>query len=493
MNSWCETLGIDVPVLDVVLGHPDANTYALLMVALLEQGAPMSLAEVAERLAEAGHAPATQALRSLKRCRPARAPVYRVGDRYTLDPHDRELDLWAFRLGLRPPRSVRVAPETVAPPARLPGPGEPLTPSEVDEAFRDQSVAHWSAQRLALAILDAYGGPLTGAAVVARLDGLGADHRLKVGAADYWRSGAIQVSENDTWAAVPDHLALRSARAAVRSLIQRLRARQASMPSPAALAEFERRHRDEQAAEEAALAALRRVILWAFPPTRPRAVTLLDPEERSLVTHFGDDLAGVLARDLASYDWVGAVDVRQLLTGFGMDLDAWRLGELGAPQKTVTLNRRGRTLRITLPMLIQGSCGISRPFGDPRVLDGYLHRGEHTKLRRRLEADAKSLHALYSYGMLHGRVRLMWGFLDEMLPAPWCQGDGTRLYRIKQVAWARDLPIEAVMGHAPAWNKAWARARTLRVVKAGPYELVLVDEDGYEVDEWEVQAARVAE
>jgi hypothetical protein len=51
----------------------------------------------------------------------------------------------------------------------------------------------------------------------------------------------------------------------------------------------------------------------------------------------------------------------------------------------------------------------------------------------------------------------MWGFLDEMLPAPWCQGDGTRLYRIKQVAWARDLPIEAVMGHAPRYDSSTTR------------------------------------
>lgn len=48
-----------------------------------------------------------------------------------------------------------------------------------------------------------------------------------------------------------------------------------------------------------------------------------------------------------------------------------RLAELGAPQKTRQLNRRGRTLRITTGLLVQGSCGISRSFGDEKVLHGY--------------------------------------------------------------------------------------------------------------------------
>jgi hypothetical protein len=44
-------------------------------------------------------------------------------------------------------------------------------------------------------------------------------------------------------------------------------------------------------------------------------------------------------------------------------------------------------------------------------------------LHRRLEADAKALLALYQYGRLHGAVRLRWGFLDEMIPAPWVHRD----------------------------------------------------------------------
>lgn len=48
-NRYCEALAINVPVLDLVKDHPAANTYSLLIVALLERGEPMTLVEVAER------------------------------------------------------------------------------------------------------------------------------------------------------------------------------------------------------------------------------------------------------------------------------------------------------------------------------------------------------------------------------------------------------------------------------------------------------------
>jgi hypothetical protein len=48
-NPYCEVLGIQAPRLDVVRSHPAANTYALLIVALLERGAPMMLEDAARR------------------------------------------------------------------------------------------------------------------------------------------------------------------------------------------------------------------------------------------------------------------------------------------------------------------------------------------------------------------------------------------------------------------------------------------------------------
>jgi hypothetical protein len=170
-----------------------------------------------------------------------------------------------------------------------------------------------------------------------------------------------------------------------------------------------------------------------------------------------------------------------------------RLAELGPPQKTRQLNRRGRTLAITMPLLVQGSCGISRPFGDPRTLREYLHAGADTKLRRRLEADMKSLFALYQYGRVHGAVRLRWGFLDEMLPAPWVHRDEPTLHDLLKAAYQRGVPLDVVVGSAPGWADPWARARrAYPAADAWGWPSRLADEDGYEIPRAEVQLARLA-
>ena len=105
-NAYCAVLGIPTPRIEDARTSSDANYYGLFLVALLERGGPMTLEEAALRFEEAGVAPASEALASLKRCKPARPPIYRDGDHYSLDPHDDETDLWAFRLGLRPARTV---------------------------------------------------------------------------------------------------------------------------------------------------------------------------------------------------------------------------------------------------------------------------------------------------------------------------------------------------------------------------------------------------
>lgn len=165
-NRWCKTLGIAPPKLETVAGHREANTFSLLLVALLERGEAMTLDEVAARFEEAGIAERSRALLSLKRCKPARPPVYREGDLYHLDPYDDELDLWVFRLGLRPPM-VAPSPSKEVEQAPLPGPETALTFSELDEAWSNASLSGWSKQRLVVAVLDAHGGPLVPADVVA--------------------------------------------------------------------------------------------------------------------------------------------------------------------------------------------------------------------------------------------------------------------------------------------------------------------------------------
>ena len=101
-NSYCDILGISVPSLEQATKSPDASSYSLLIALLLERGEPVTLEYAAQRFEEAGIAPRDRALASLKKCRPRRAPIYRDGEFYALDPHDDQAELWAFRLGLRP-------------------------------------------------------------------------------------------------------------------------------------------------------------------------------------------------------------------------------------------------------------------------------------------------------------------------------------------------------------------------------------------------------
>jgi hypothetical protein len=124
----------------------------------------------------------------------------------------------------------------------------------------------------------------------------------------------------------------------------------------------------------------------------------------------------------------------------------------------------------------------------------YLREGQETKLRRRLEADAKALLAFYEYGRLHHHVRLRWGFLDESSPAPWVYRDERGLYDLMRRAHELDAPLEVVVGSPPGWEDPWARARRVRVIKEpGGWRYLPSDEDGGYVYEPEVQAARLTE
>jgi hypothetical protein len=156
------------------------------------------------------------------------------------------------------------------------------------------------------------------------------------------------------------------------------------------------------------------------------------------------------------------------------------------------LNRAGRTLKITTALLIRGTCGISRPLAEETILRDYWRDGQISKLRRRLEADAKSLFALYQFGRLHGVVRLRWGFLDESIPAPWVHRDEPGLYALMKRAHALGLPLEIVAGSAPGWTDPWSRGRRVRVGKQKGWGYWLADDKGFSVDVHEVQIARLA-
>lgn len=492
-NGWCRPLDIVPPRLEAIAGHREANTYALLIVALLERGEPMTLADVAARFEEAGVAERSRALLSLQRCKPGRTPVYREGDLYHLDPHEPRLNSWVVRLGLRPPKFAPI-PSKVVEAVSLPGPDTALTVGELDEAWKDASLFSWAAKRLAIAVLDAHGGPLAAAEVVAAVAERTEWHMLTEEPAKFSRRGsAVDVLPDGRWAiAADEEPTVRQVRSAVRERVARARQRAEMFGETAVFEQRRAKWEGERAAGMAELARLSRAFLVAFPPDRPAAVALLDVAEHEITTFVGDELSSLPSR-LATFDILGGIDVRRLLGAVGSGAGEHRLAELGPPQKTKKLNQQGRTLKITTALLVQGSCGISKPFGDPKKLAEYLAKGAETKLRRRLEADVKSLYALYEYGCLHRTVRLRWGFLDERIPAPWVHYDQQTLYDLKRSALAMNVPLEVVVGSAPGWGNPWSRVR-LAYVEQGEsrWSNWLVDEYGYPIDEREVQRARLS-
>ena len=488
-NAYCKALGIRVPRLETAMKAPDANYYSLLIVALLERGEPITLEEAATRFEEAGVAPFGRALASLKHCQPGRPPIYRDANLYALDPHDQEADLWAFRLRLRPPKS---APRVARPhPDPLPSPDAPLSVANLDEAWRGGAPNTWSAQRIAVCVLDAHGTTMQPEEVVAFIRARSRSSLLSTDSARYWhRNAAIRVLSDGSWALKPEHAAIRSARQAARERIVVARRWDHMRPDPAVMEANRKRFKREREANAERLASMRRVLVHTFPAKKPEAIVLVDVGRREVASFVGEEIAEA-RKKILDYDIIAAVDVRALLRGLDLEPGERRLGELGPPQKTKQLNRQGRTLRITTSLLARSSCGISRPFADERVLRGYLRRGELSKLRRRLEADAMSLFALYQYGRLHRAVRLCWHSIDEMIPAPWVHRDEPTLHDLMQRAHPFGHPLEVVVGNAPEWAEPWSRVRRAYVVKDG-WWLWLVDEQGREIDEDDVQMARLA-
>jgi hypothetical protein len=490
-NPYCSRLGIAVPRLEAAKNSPDANYYSLLIVALLERGAPITLREAAKRFEEAGIAPASSALASLKRCKPGRPPIYRDGDLYALDAHDDETDLWVFRLGLRPPHAAPAKPAR-AEAAPLPSPDQPLIIAHLDEAWREGIAGGWSAIRIAVCVLDAHGAAMSPGDVLEFVRARSSWSPLSANSPMHWRQGAaVRVRDDGRWELDITHDAVHSARRAIRERIEVVRRWADMRPDPEVTAAHRRRVEQEQADNAERLARMTRVLVHGFPAGKPEAIVLLDVGRREITTHLGPEI--VQARDkLLSYDCIAAVNIRELLRNLALDPGERRLAELGPPQRSMQINQRGRTLKITTNLLIQGSCGISHPFGDAEVVRRYLDHGEHTKLRRRLESDAKSLHALYQYGRLHGAVRLRWGFLDEMIPAPWVHPDEMKLRGLMIRAHEMRVPLEVVVGSAPGWANPWARSLRGSVEKEeGGWQLWLVDELGYAIEEDDVQLARI--
>ena len=498
-NPYCERLGIAMPRVERLVGHREAGLFRLLVAALLEQGRPMPLEEIADRLAAAGvSAPSGDLLLSLKKAWHGRDTVHRDPDgRLALNLDARELDFILLVLGLREPRfrSPSVTPE---PEPELPGDDVPLTAEEVALAFRDASLSAISPLRQAAAVLDTRSGPMAPGEIEEILAGL-TRYRARIDpeTIHWWRtSKLVRVDDGGRLAidrTAPDLAAMRRAvRKLERAAILRQRRKEDWRR-----AETERKGwRAEEDRRQAAVAAsLRRAVLRAVPDAaHPEAIAIVDVAKREVASLAGAGLAAA-PHLLSRYDVLAGLHVRDTIHALGLDPVRFRLADLKPPQKTWRLNRRGRTLAITPERLISSTTGISRPFGDPARVAEYLGRGDHAKVARRIESDAKALHAFYRYGALHGCVRLRWGFLDEVLGVDWTLPGEPLLYESLKRAAEGGTEVELVVGAAPGWSDPWARARRARIVSIEPWTVtVSFSGDAWRtrIDQRDIQAVRPA-
>ena len=100
---------------------------------------------------------------------------------------------------------------------------------------------------------------------------------------------------------------------------------------------------------------------------------------------------------------------------------------------------------------------------------------------------------VYNYGVLHGHVRLRWGFLDEGLPVDWALPGDMHLYGVLDACRAAGRRVDLVWGSAPGWADPWSRARRREVI-AVDGGCVVVESEGqqWSLSRDEIQAVRPA-
>jgi hypothetical protein len=377
-NAWCEALGVDVPdVAAVAAGQSPfgrVRLSELVVVALVENGGPMTDAEVLDRLRAAGVASAHGDLaKSLKRSvASAHAVLLRdhVG-RLTLDLKSDDLDLMLFTLGLREPQR-RSSPPPPLPPSDV----EPLTRQELEAGYAGYIPASEPKVRFVLAALDAERGPLPLAEVAARYVTCG-------GAEGRFTAADLKslARRNDV---VVDGEMLRLADdadlAAVRAAVRKRAAR--TFEAARMKASHEDWKRDNavrvRAEREQALRWRRAAFVAAPTPEEPTSIEAFDFVRGARVS-FGAGELDAFARWIETFDVVVGVRPRLTLGVVGVDVQRFaRIVDLLPTKKTLTIDRR--------QVPIVWSEVVAATLGVPADVN-----------------DLGTVVALYRYVLLHGR------------------------------------------------------------------------------------------
>lgn len=484
-NPYCERLKIAVPVLNEILRVRKLKPMQAFLIALLEQGGPMTPEALEARVDAAGGRLGPETL--VRAIRAAGALFFRdMPGRIGVNLSYAELDLQLFLAGLRPPKYT---PMPLAIPSVKPD-SEALTLEEVKVALTESRNYTFSDVKRAAAVLDAHGRCLTFDEIRTFILESGRRHFIEEPRARRWTSSLLSWDSAGRAVLNQGSPQLPGVRSYVRGVFRRHEEHRLIQER---LKDGRAQYLERKAEAREQAARLRRAILHSFPEAGPpAAVTLLDIAGRSLRTWVGPEIREAV-REMDEYDLLAGLHVRKQLERLNLEPDRWRLVDLAATQKSMTINRRGRTLRLTSEMLIRSTTGISKPLGDSRHLKGYLARGELGKLARRLESDAKALLPFYQYGVLHGAVRVRWGFLDESIPVGWSAEGDSRAYEILHEAKEARRPVDIVSRWAPAWSDPWSRAIRWEVVEVG-YGVVQLKSGSMEVEYslLEIQAIRDA-
>ena len=497
-KSYCARLNLQVPRIEDFVSKRQIKLFDLLVVALLEHGAPLSIEAIATRLVAAGaEASTNDMVYSLKKAWHGMEPVYRDSEgRMGLNLSSSELDRRVSRLGLLKDARFEPLPEVAVPD---PPPDDvPLTEDEVRWAFAERSIGSVSNLRQAAAVLDALDKPMTVAELEAYLSNLTPRFfQATEEDACRWGKGKGYIprdAEGKLWLdrSAPEVTAMRRA---VRKMGRPVREREIHEQH------WKRTRKERQVVlarerEQARHAAtrLRRALLRLVPDKGPpAAAALLDVGERAVRTFIEDELTELPAA-IEAFDLVGALRVRESLESLGvLDADRFRLVDLKPPQKTRRLNRRGRTLSLTPELLITSTTGISHPLGDPAKIAAYLAAGDVSKLKRRLASDVKALFAFYQYGVIHRFVRLRWGFLDEIIAVDWAVPGDANVYATIRECQETGRPVDLVTGSAPGWTDPWSRAHRVTIVSSDAWSVVVESEgQQWQVPRMEIQAVRAA-
>ena len=494
-NRYCEVLGIAVPRLESIVAHREANYFGMLVVALLQQGGALTLGEVAERIARAGVGAPEAVLASLRRCKPARPPVYRSGELYELDPHDRETDMWAFRLDLRPPKRAPDVP-TPSPPPREPISDDvPLLEAELAIVMKSFRPSGWSDLRVAMCVLDVHGERMELPEFLKVLEARDGSWRLFARSAKYWHAGHAVRLEGNGWLSLDrSHPHLRASRGALRKRIAELEHQKFPIFDPVAHDAATGRRDGEHEAEGARLVRQPRVIVHGFPAHAPRDVILLDVHERHIVA-FGESERDRLRLALSAYDAIAGLDVRDLMRALEFDPEERRLGELRPSSKRITRGGGSRrTVAVTPDLALRGSCGLRQALASDAALARAAGHRDPGRLRTLLTADAKLLFALYEYGRLHHQTYLAVGQELASVPAPWVLFDEPDLLMLMRKAVQMRQPLEVVLGRFPDWDSPDARGELAWPIKLpGEFSITLYDANRDPIPDHWVQTAKLAD